>query len=79
MPVTTYVVTPNSLYPGGMETEDEWETYPEAVNGANRRAAESSNNTTFYVHEKVTRAVFKSQRNVSLLTEVIDEDGTPAK
>jgi hypothetical protein len=48
--------------------------YPTAVNDANRKASGSTASTTFYVHEKVTRPVYKSQRNVTLITEVIDGD-----
>lgn len=76
MAITKYVVTQNSVFPNGTESEETFGIYQDAVTDAVRKAAGDSKEVTFYVHEVVSRPVYRVQRNVNLIAEVIDEGGS---
>jgi len=71
--VTKYVVTQNSVFPNGTESEETFGIYQDAITDAVRKASSSSSNTTFYVHQVDSRPVYKVERDVRLVAEVIDE------
>ncbi|HEY6021899.1 MAG TPA: hypothetical protein VIY48_19145 [Candidatus Paceibacterota bacterium] len=76
MATTLYTVTVNSLWPGGSELETTWEVYQDAITDAVRKATASKTDTPYYVHEVTSRPVYKVQRDVKLIAEVIDEGST---
>jgi len=71
--VTKYVVTQNSVFPNGTESEETFGIYQDAITDAVRKASASSVNATFYVHQVDSRPVYKVERDVRLVAEVIDE------